>query len=179
MLLSVTSCWRLQLHRRSTILSFSDSSNNNGYTDLYIPTNQELDINSGSTPGHQKNGSSSSGPSHVPNHPAEPYDTYLKPQNGSTEPPSTSMTNNKKTSQFDLPTLHLPFVPPDPNFSLGPFNDDEFSNNTIEEDDDGLQVSPYALSYGVQGRYTLQCCFVRVLQELITTVSTLYNMMPP
>ena len=63
-------------------------------------------------------------------------------------------------------------MPPDPNFSLGPFNDDEFSNNTIEEDDDGLQVSPYALSYGVQGRYTLQCCFVRVLQKLITTVYT-------
>ena len=125
------------------------------------PTNQELDIDPGSPSGIKTNGNSSSGPSHLYNHNTseQTYNTYhnsteqtFNSHNGS-EQPDTSL-NNKNRPQFDLPTLHLPLVPPDPNFSLGPFNDDEFSNNAIEEDDEGLQVSPYALSYGVQGRYT-------------------------
>ena len=134
------------------------------------PTNQELDIDPGSppglktidgnnspglktngnnSPGLKTNGNNSPGPSNLSylNSTDPTFNSY-----NSTEQPDTSL-NNKNRPQFDLPLLHLPLVPPDPNFSLGPFNDDEFSNNAIEEDDDGFQVSPYALSYGVQGRY--------------------------
>ena len=115
----------------------------NGSTSLSHPNNGAGKYNQNGSSARSQNGSSA-----------------LNQNGSSTHNKNGASTHNPTPPTIlDLsPTLNYPIIPPDPNFSLGPFNDEEITNLTMDEAvDEGLQVLPYvaaagpSFSYGVQG----------------------------
>ena len=117
-------------------------------------TNPEIDIDSGKELARHTNGSSTSNTTNIQQSSRNGKQRqYGFSQNGSSPqigprelqtaiPRPSSEEENSPGTQLDFasPPLHLPLVPPDPNFSLGQFNDDELANTAIAEDADSLQV---------------------------------------
>ena len=123
----------------------------NGSTSLSHTNNGAGKYNQNGSSAHDQNGSSAHNQNGSSAHNQNGSSAHT--QNGS------SAHNPTPPTILDLsPTLNYPIIPPDPNFSLGPFNDEDITNLTMDEAvDEGLQVLPYvaaagpSFSYGVQG----------------------------